>query len=362
MHNTYTDPPLPDTFIPSLLLTDGLFGSVEAKTAHGLLRCGERFSPLAVVDQKCAGLRTTDVIADLTRAVPIFATTEEALGEFPAIRTAVVGISTPGGRLTDSLRRTLLDCAERSLDLVSGLHDFLADDPAIAPAAAASGAVITDVRRTPPARDLRFWDGSVYSVRAKRISVLGTDCIVGKRTTARFLADELNRRGVRTEMIYTGQTGWMQGSRYGVIHDALVTDFTAGELEGAILACAAGVDPDIMLIEGQSSLRNPAGPCAEQLSPAAPCGVILQHMPARTHYDGLEHVEQCRIPSLESEIALIGLYGAPVLAVTLNLAGVPGSERHRVVSECRARCGEVPVFDVFGDGIGTLADVVVGQL
>ena len=27
MHNTYTDPPLPDTFIPSLLLTDGLFGS-----------------------------------------------------------------------------------------------------------------------------------------------------------------------------------------------------------------------------------------------------------------------------------------------------------------------------------------------
>lgn len=105
-----------------------------------------------MVDQKCAGLRTTDVIADLTRAVPIFATTEEALGEFPAIRTAVVGISTPGGRLTDSLRRTLLDCAERSLDLVSGLHDFLADDPAIAPAAAASGAVITDVRRTLNAR------------------------------------------------------------------------------------------------------------------------------------------------------------------------------------------------------------------
>lgn len=346
----------------AIVLADGCFGIPRGKVAHGLVRGGDRFAVRAVVDHTLAGRDAGAVLDGSPRGIPIVADVAEAIACAPEATVAIVGEAPHGGRLTNALRAQLVECAEAGLDLVSGLHDHLCDEPELAELCAAKGIRITDVRRTPPARDLRFWDGSVYSVRAKRISVLGTDCIVGKRTTARFLADELNRRGVRTEMIYTGQTGWMQGSRYGVIHDALVTDFTAGELEGAILACAAGVDPDIMLIEGQSSLRNPAGPCAEQLSPAAPCGVILQHMPARTHYDGLEHVEQCRIPSLESEIALIGLYGAPVLAVTLNLAGVPGSERRRVVSECRARCGEVPVFDVFGDGIGTLADVVVGQL
>lgn len=45
--------------IPSLILTEGLFASVEAKTAHGLLRSGDRFAPLAVVDRACAGSMTS---------------------------------------------------------------------------------------------------------------------------------------------------------------------------------------------------------------------------------------------------------------------------------------------------------------
>ena len=83
---------------------------------------------------------------------------------------------------------------------------------------------------------------------------------VGKRTTARLLTAELNSRGLTSELIYTGQTGWMQGGPYGIIFDSLMVDFAAGELEGAILACAADVDPDVMVIEGRPRCDAPGVP------------------------------------------------------------------------------------------------------
>jgi uncharacterized NAD-dependent epimerase/dehydratase family protein len=160
-------------------------------------------------------------------------------------------------------------------------------------------------------------------------------------------------------MIYTGQTGWMQGGRYGIIFDSLISDFIAGELEGAILSCAAAQDPDVMIIEGQGALRNPAGPCgATIMLSAAVSGVILQHAPRRSHYDGLESLPGCEIPSLASEVALIGHYGVPVSAVVVNLADVAEFERDRVLADCQAQCPGIPVVDVFTDGIATVADMV----
>lgn len=343
---------------PAIVLADGCFAMPRGKVAHGLVRGGDRFLVRAVIDHSLSGRDAGEVLDGMIRGIPIVVDVGAALNAAPDATVAVVGEAPHGGRLNNTLRTQLMQCAAAGLNLVSGLHDHLRDEPELAALAAANGLTITDIRRTPPARELRFWDGSVYSVRAERIAVLGTDCMIGKRTTARMLTEELNRRGIRAEMIYTGQTGWLQGSRYGVIHDSLIADFTAGELEGAIVACAAEIDPDVMLIEGQGSLRNPSGPCAEQLQSSAASGVILQHMPARTHYDGLEQYEQCRIPNLESEIAVIRLFGAPVLAVVLNLAGLAVSDRNRAIEECRAECAEIPVFDVFAEGIGPLADLV----
>lgn len=354
MHDLPTGPRRPDQLTPCLILTDGLFGSVEAKTAHGLLRCGERFSPLAVVDQACAGLTTTDVASDLTRRVPIFATVEEAVAVFPAIRTAVVGISTPGGRLTDSLRRTLVDCAERSLDLVSGLHDFLAEDPVIAPAAAASGAVITDVRRTPERALLHSWDGSIFGVRATRVAVLGMDCIVGKRTTAQLLTATINQRGRHAQMIYTGQTGWMQGSRYGIVLDALVDDFITGELEHAIVRCDRDLQPDVMIIEGQSGMQNPVSPTGPAILLSADVHAAILHvMPARRTYYGTD----VPVKSLESELTLVRAYGIPVIGISVNPAGSAAADIDDLARFCRSQ--SLPLADPVRDGAGALADAVL---
>lgn len=289
------------------------------------------------------------------------ATVAEALGVAPDAAAAVVGEAPHGGRLTTRLRELLVECATAGLDLVSGLHDHLCDEAEIVRLSKAYGCSITDVRRTRPASELRFWDGSVHRVRATRIAVLGTDCAIGKRTTSRMLTAELNARGTRTEMIYTGQTGWMQGGRYGIVFDSLISDFIAGELEGAIVSCDADVDPDVMIIEGQGALRNPAGPCgATLILSAAVSGVILQHAPARSYYDGLGAVPGCEIASLASEIALIGHYGVSVMAVAVNLTDIAAADRDRVLSECHTQCGGVPVIDVLTEGASALADVVSG--
>ncbi|MBU3749078.1 MAG: DUF1611 domain-containing protein [Mycobacterium sp.] len=352
---------------PAIVLADGCFREPRGKVAHGLVRGGDRFTVRAVVDHTLAGRDAGAVLDGSVRGIPIVTDVAEAIRSAPEATVAIVGEAPHGGRLTEALRIQLRQCAAAGLNLVSGLHDLLCDDPELSALAAAKGSSITDVRRTPPARELRFWDGSVYAVRAKRISVLGTDCMVGKRTTARMLTDELNRRGYRTEMIYTGQTGWMQGNRYGIVYDALIADFNSGELEGAIVACANDIDPDVMVIEGQGSLRNPSGPCgADLILSAAVSGVVLQHAPARSHFHGLEHLEQCRLPSLASEIELIRQYGAAVLAVVLNLTDVAQSAGAELIAGCRTQCGGVPVIeDLLGDGAGgveALADLVADAL
>src|SRR5204863_8219150 len=99
------------------------------------------------------------------------------------------GVATPGGTFPPALRALLLEAAHAGLSLVNGLHQLLADDAEIAAAAARSGARLIDVRRPRPVRELHFWTGAIAGVRAPRLAVLGTDCAIGKRTTARLLVE-----------------------------------------------------------------------------------------------------------------------------------------------------------------------------
>ncbi len=192
-----------------------------------------------------------------------------------------------------------------------------------------------------------------------RVAVLGTDCAVGKRTTCVLLLEACRRAGLRADMVYTGQTGWLQGLRHGFILDATPLDFMCGELERAILDCQRETDPEIILIEGQSALRNPSGPCgAEFILAGGARGVVLQHAPAREFFDELEGVG-CRIPPVAEEIELIRLLGAEVLAITLNEEGLAGDAAEVARSTLEAELG-LPVFLPLRDDLGRLAEIVRG--
>jgi uncharacterized NAD-dependent epimerase/dehydratase family protein len=241
--------------------------------------------------------------------------------------------------------------------VVNGLHDLVGDDSEIRTAAEKSGATLIDLRRPKRFGELAFWSGAIRSVRAPRLAVLGTDCALGKRTTAQLLVKACRAAGVDAELVTTGQTGWLQGSRFGFILDATPNDFVCGELERAVVACDKKASPDLILIEGQSALRNPSGPCgAELLLGAEAKAVVLQHAPGRVYFDDQEALGN-KIPPLDEEIELIGRYGARVLGLALNHERIAPERRESVRREVEDSTGLPAVYPLL-QGVDALLPAV----
>ena len=341
-----------------LLLTDDSYTTPDCKVAHGLVRGSDRFRVLAVLDATCAGADAGTLLDGQHRDIPVHAGVGEALAALAGKPTAaVIGVATHGGRLSESLRAQVLDAVTHGLSVVNGLHEFLADDAALRETAKRQNVTLTDVRRTRPRPELHFWHGEVMTVRAPRIAVLGTDCAIGKRTTTRLLVAALRAAGLSAQMIYTGQTGWMQGARHGLILDSLPNDFVCGELEHALVACDTEFSPDVMVIEGQSSLRNPSGPCGTELLLAGQAkGVVLQHAVGRELYEDFEHLD-LRIPPPADEIDLIARYGARTLAVTLNGRDCTPQTLRAEQQRLREELG-IPVLCPLEDGLDGLLPAV----
>ena len=339
----------------AILLCGTDYRTDSGKTAHGLVRGGDRYRVVGVVDAGCGGQDAGVLLDGVPRGIPVFASLAQALSGLPARPDfAVVGVATSGGRIPPALRETLAEAIDAGLSVVNGLHELVAEDPALASAARLRGVSITDVRRPKRLADLHFWTGAIREVEALRIAVLGTDCAIGKRTTARLLTEACRAAGMRAEMIFTGQTGWLQGGRWGFVLDATPNDFVSGELEHAIVSCAREARPDAIFLEGQSALRNPSGPCgSELLLSAGARAVVLQHAPARAEFEGMEGMGY-PIPSLEDEIALIARYGARVIGIAVNTHGIAEAEREGIRSEIEARLG-IPTVCPLEDGAGGMA-------
>jgi uncharacterized NAD-dependent epimerase/dehydratase family protein len=229
----------------------------------------------------------------------------------------IFGIAPSSGMLSPQERLLVLKAMGLGMHIVSGLHEFLADDPELAAASAAFGVRIRDVRKPRATRDLRVFSGRIAEVDCPRIAILGTDCAIGKRTTATILVQALRERGLNAIMIGTGQTGLMQGARYGVALDAVPAQFCAGELEATIVEAWEAEQPDVIIIEGQGALSHPAYSTSSFiLRGSCPQAVVLQHAPGRAH--------RCDFPSMampepRSEIDLIESFAdTQVIGVTIN--------------------------------------------
>lgn len=341
----------------AIVITEGTYRIGNAKVAHGLVRGSDRFKVAAIVDSTCAGEDAGELLDGQHRDIPITATIDAAIARCPSPpRYCVIGLATHGGRLTPVVRDLARIALTHGLSVVNGLHDLVSADPELVAIARETHAELIDLRRPPSTRDLHFWTGAIKHVKAPRVAVLGTDCAVGKRTTARLVVESLNHARIRAEMIYTGQTGWMQGGRYGFILDSVPNDYVSGEMEHAIMRCEEERHPDVMIIEGQSSLRNPSGPCgAELLLSGGAHAVILQHAPERTFFDGFEH-DGYRVPPVEEEVRLISLYGARTLAISLQGHDPSPAQRH--YRDALEDALGIPVVFPLAEGMERIRDLV----
>ena len=174
-----------------LILAEGFSGDPHyGKTMRGVMRYGPD-EVVAIVDSARAG--------ESEQGIPIVADVPSALPLGPTV--ALVGVATQGGRFPPAWRLLLRDCVTNGIGIENGLHEFIRDDPELAPLAAASGATLTDLRR-PPA-DLDVPSGANLELPATIVLTVGSDCAIGKMTVSLELDREARRRGIRSEFVPT---------------------------------------------------------------------------------------------------------------------------------------------------------------
>lgn len=328
----------------AVVYCEGNFAQIDGKTANGLVRHSQAYRILSVIDSTHGGQDSGSVLDDTMNQIPVFGDLDAAVAHQAVIpNTLIYGMAPSTGRLSPADRGVVLKAIQLGMNIVSGLHEYLSDDLQIAHAASERNVTIRDIRKPKPSKDMRLFDGSVASIKAVRIAVLGTDCAIGKRTTATVLARALNAKGVKTVLVGTGQTGLMQGAKYGIAMDAVPPQFCCGELEGAIVAASEAEQPDVILIEGQGALSHPAF-CTSAfiLRGSQPDAVILQHAPKRAHRCDFPNMP---MPSPASEIALIEAFAdTKVIGVTLNHEGMSDDEVTDTIAVQSRKLG-LPVTD-----------------
>ncbi|PKQ37896.1 MAG: DUF1611 domain-containing protein [Actinobacteria bacterium HGW-Actinobacteria-1] len=334
------------------------FGKIDGKTANGLVRSSEKYDIVSVIDSTQSGRDTGDILVGAPNGIPVCTDLADAIrlaGSVPDY--FIFGIAPTSGLLSTAERHVVLSAIEHGMHIVSGLHEFLADDPTFAAASLAHDITINDVRRPRDKKHLRTFTGDIARVTCPRIAMLGTDCAIGKRTTATVLASALNERGIKTVLVGTGQTALIQGARYGVALDATPSQFCAGEMEAAVIDAFEGEHPDVILVEGQGALGHPAYLTSGFiLRGSQPDAVILQHAPARrTRVD----FPSMPTPNPASEINLIETFSdTKVIGLTINHEGMSEAEVEAAIVLYEAELG-IPATDALMFSAERLVEMVL---
>lgn len=345
------------------IFTDHLLHTDNAKTAHGLIRWSDRFEVKAVIDAYSSGKDAGEVTDGINRSIPVYGELDKAFEKEGRPDFCLIGVATVGGVLSESLFRLVKETLTLGISVINGLHQHLSDIPELKMIAEDSGAEIYDIRKPHPFKELRFWTEEIFGVKCPIVAVLGTDCSVGKRTAAILLKQALEKSGTKAEMVYTGQTGWMQGIKHGFIFDSTPNDFVSGELAHAIIEAYEQENPDVILLEGQSALRNPSGPCgAEYLISGNAKKVVLVHQPHRRYFDNEE--KWGRLPTVKSEIQLINLYGAQVIALLLNCKGLAPADSMRYKENYTKELEglDIPVIRTLEDGLDRYIKKIIKRI
>lgn len=350
--------PGPDRSLTAIVYCEGHFGGIDGKTANGLVRHSEKYEILSIIDREKAGLDAGSVLDGKPIGIPILRDLAEGLthaGRVPDY--FIFGIAPATGMLSPAERKLMLEAIDLGMNIVNGLHEFLNDDPEFSAAAAKSKVMIRDIRRPRAKKDLRVFTGRIADVSCPCIAVLGTDCAIGKRTTATVMVGALNAMGIRAVMIGTGQTGLIQGARYGLALDAVPSQFCAGELEATILEAFENEHPDVIFIEGQGALSHPAYSTSSFiLRGSCPDGVVLQHAPARTHRCDFA---QMTMPTPASEINLIQTFAkTKVIGLTLNHENMTDAEVSSSIALYKTELG-IPVTDALARPTEHLVNMVL---
>ncbi len=350
-----------------VILAEGAFGNITSKTARGVIRYSAT-PTVAVIDSANAGRTIGDVIgaaAGTQGRRPVVATLEEALALPEPPTDLLLGTAPVGGTLSVEWRAIIMSALGAGLDIVNGLHVFLADDPQLAAAAAAHGATIQDLRRPPARMDVAT--GRAHLPGKNVILAVGTDCATGKMGVAIELSRAARAAGLSSAMVPTGQTGMMIEG-WGVTIDRVAGDFLQGTVEW--LTAEGERRADWVFIEGQGSLDHVAysSVTLALIHGARPHGMVLVHQPGRERHILFEDAGPFgRMRSVAEHIRAHEVVAAlvqpsKVIGIALNTSLYEDDDDARgVISQTAAETG-LPADDPYRFGGGPFLAAIRARL
>jgi uncharacterized NAD-dependent epimerase/dehydratase family protein len=320
------------------------------KTMRGIIRYGPD-PVVAILDSARGG--------EMHEGIPIVGSVNDALCFDPTV--AVVGVATQGGRFPPAWRELLKSCIAKGLDVESGLHEFISEDPELSELARRHNVELRDLRK-PPA-GLNVPTGANLEVDAKIVLTVGSDCAIGKKTVAVELDLEARRRGLESLFVPTGQTG-IAIAGWGIAVDAVVADFLAGAAESLVVEGAAR-GGKLLFVEGQGSLVHPlySGVTLGLVHGSAPHAFVLCHVPGSTEIEGCPGHP---IPPLGALVDLherIALPRRPakVACIALNTGRLDEDAAREAISAAEVETG-LPADDPVRYGAGPLLDSLLERL
>jgi uncharacterized NAD-dependent epimerase/dehydratase family protein len=321
------------------------------KTMRGIIRYGPD-PVVAILDSERAG--------EDHEGIPIVGTVEEALPYEPTV--AVVGVATQGGRFPPAWRDLLRASIAAGLDVESGLHEFVSEDPELTELARVHGVVLRDLRKAPAG--LNVPTGANLEVDATIVLTVGSDCAIGKKTVAVELDLEARKRGIDSVFVPTGQTG-IAIAGWGIAVDAVVSDFLAGAAEWLVVE-GARRGGKLLFVEGQGALVHPlySGVTLGLVHGSAPHVFVLCHAAGATEIEGSPGHP---IPPLTELIELHERISLParkakVVCIAVNTAAIASDDEARAAIAAIAKETGLPADDPVRFGAQHLLDALLARL
>jgi len=317
----------------ALVFSENEFGKIDGKVANGLVRYSGRWEIVGVIDSTKAGLDAGEYLDGIKNGIPIFRSIDDAIENLNYIPEYFIFGIAPLALFIDREQRKLIVAAMRKgMNIVNGLPEFFTEDDEFIQKASEYGVKIYDFRKSPQRKDLHIFSGSIFKIKTPVVVVTGTDCAVGKRTTTRILVEDLKKKGVNAVFVTTGQTGLLQGAKYGMALDVLSSGFATGEVEKAVVDASETEHPDIIIVEGQGALSHPAFTSSSAIIRGAmPDALIIQHPPKRKYRCDYPFIP---MPTLESEIELNEVFSrSKVIAITINHEDMTDDELENTIAE-----------------------------
>ncbi len=321
-----------------VILSEGFFGDLEAKTASGLIM----YKPeevVAVIDSTKAG-KLVQQILGFGGDIPVVSDLTDSLKYGPNI--LLIGIAPRGGKLPPEWREVVKQALESGLDVISGLHDILNEDSELSMLALMKGARIYDLRESAKYNEIASGDPSL--IKALVVLTVGTDCKTGKMITSIEIARQAKKYGWNSHFVATGQSGMLIAGE-GVPIDSVMGDFMSGAIEEFLIKKSKSYD--LLSVEGQGTIIHPgySGVSLALIHGCLPDAMVLCHFPGREKVKNYE----VKIPPLSEIVKLHEQIAKPikpskVIGISLNTQELTQEEAKKEIEKAEEETG-LPTVD-----------------